>query len=120
MKALNIATCHLIESGHRTNSPIVEISGRCLYHNGEYSIYKHCDRAFYFLWHNVIVSEFGGINREMADSLATNQKPVECWECFLFNNIRSHIAEAPELAKEYNFTITPSNQKKSITIKNRR
>ena len=111
MKALYIATCHLIKSGHSTHSPIVEISGRCLYHNGEYSIYKHCDRAFYFLWRNVIVSEFTGINKEMADSLATNQKPAAPWPGYLFDNIRHSIAEAPELAKEYNFTITPANQK---------
>ena len=111
MKALYIATCHLIKGGHSTHSPIVEISGRCLYHNGGYSIYKHCDRAFYLLWRNVIVSEFTGINKKMADSLATNQKPDAPWPGYLFDNIRHSIAEAPELAKEYNFTITPANQK---------
>ena len=111
MKALYIATCHLIKSGHSTQSPIVEISGRCLYHNGEYSIYKHCNRAYYFLWHNVIVSEFVGINKDMADNLAANQQPTTPLERFLFGNICQHIAEAPELAKEYNFTITPANQK---------
>ena len=105
MKAIYIATCHLVKGGDSQKSPIVEVSGKCLYKNGDFSIYKHCEKAYYFLWKNVIVSEFTGINKELADLLAKGQKPDRMPQRYHYESALQDIEEAPGWAKEYNFKI---------------
>lgn len=105
MKALYIATCHLVKGGDSQKPPIVEISGKCLYKNGDFSIYKHCERAYYFLWKNVIVSEFTGINKELADLLANEKMPTTSPQIYHYKSALEDIEEAPGWAKEYNFKI---------------
>ena len=107
MKALYIATCHLIDGGHGYGkSPIVEISGKCIYKNGDYSIYKHCENAFYHLWKNVIITELCGENRVLIDCLATG-KPYNHYTRaeFIYKGALEDKADAEKYAKRYNFTI---------------
>ena len=107
MKALYIATCHLIDGGHGYGkSPITEIHGKCIYKNGDYSIYKHCKNAFYHLWKNVIITELTGENRELIDCLATGE-PYDgsVRRDFIFKGALSDKEEAEKYAKRYNFTI---------------
>lgn len=107
MKALYIATCHLIDGGHGAGkSPIVEISGKCVYRNGDYSIFEHIkDEAYYFLWKNVIVGEFTGINKELAELLISGEKPTEYPQKYNYESALQEIAEAPMWAKKYDFVI---------------
>ena len=107
MKALYIATCHLIESSHGYGkNPIVEIHGKCLYRNGDYSIYTHIKgKAYYFLWKNVIVKEFTGINKELADLLTSKEKPTEYPQKYHYENALQNIKEAPMWAEKYGFEI---------------
>lgn len=108
MKALYIATCHLIDGGHGYGkSPIVEISGKCVYKNGDYSIFEHIkDEAYYHLWKNVIICELCGENRELIDCLATG-KPYDgtVRREFVYKETLSDKSDAEKFAKRYNFTI---------------
>lgn len=109
MKALYIGTCHLISSGHLTigeSNPIEEITGKCLYKNGDYSIYTHIKgKAYYFLWKNVIVGEFTGINKELADMLVSGEKPTEFPQKYNYEKALDEINEAPMWANKYGFKI---------------
>jgi len=108
MKALYIATCHLREYHYakfHDQNPIVEITGRCLYRNGEYSIYKLQERAYYFLWKNVIVGTFTGINKELAELLVSGEKPKEYPQKYNYEEALSGIKEAPKWAEKYGFEI---------------
>ena len=107
MKALYIATCNLRhDSRFHDHNPIVEVSGKCLYRNGDFSIYKHQTRAYYLLWKNVIISEFVGINKELADALASGTKPTESPQKYHYESCLRDIADAQRYADEYHFTIS--------------
>ena len=107
MEALYIATCHLIDGGHGDGkSPIVTIKGKCVYKNGLYSIYEHIKgKAYYFLWKNVIVGEFTGINKELADVLISGEKPANYPQKYNYESALQEISEAPTWAKKYGFEI---------------
>ena len=107
MKALNIATCHLIEDGYvYGRSPIVEISGECLYRQGDYSIYKHGKNAYLHLWKNVILVELCGENYTLIDYLAVGifERISRQFE-LVYKTAKEHKADAEKYAKLYDFTI---------------
>lgn len=109
MKALYIATCHLIAGGtysSREYSPITEITGRCMYRNGEYNIYEHIKgKAYYFLWKNVIVGEYTGVNKELAELLIAGTPPADYPQKYNYKSVLSEIKEAPMWAERYHFEI---------------
>lgn len=108
MKALYIATCSLREHDYakfRDHNPIVEVKGKCLYKNGEYSIYKHFNRAYYLLWKNVIIGEYVGVNKELADILANNGEGKEKQK-LNYTLATEDIAVAEKYANFYNFKIS--------------
>lgn len=109
MKALNISTCHLIESGHGSiYEPVREIDTRKIYINGDFSIVKLCEKNYAVLWKNVIVGEFLGINSELCDRLATKNEPdpsIVGMQKYNYMKAIKDIEEAPIFAKKYNFTI---------------
>ena len=107
MKALYIATCNLIEnsSGFRDNNPIVEVSGKCLYRNGEFSIYKHVEKAYYLLWKNVIICETTAPNKNLVDALAEKNEE-KATSSFLYESCEQDIADAIfKYAPKYCFEI---------------
>lgn len=107
MRALNIATCHLIEGGHASGGgPMTEVHGKCLYRNGDYSIYKHCDRAYYHLYKNVIITELCGPNRELIDCLANGREyGSDTRGRFIYNEVISDLKDSERCARIYNFKI---------------
>lgn len=108
MKALYVATCHLIDGGHGYGkSPIVEIHGKCVYKNGDYSIYVHIKgKAYYHLWKNVVITELCGENRELIDCLATGKPYDETPRCkFIYDGAIRDKADSEKYAKHYNFAI---------------
>ncbi len=110
MKVLYIATCQLRESSTRflDKSPIVEIKGKCIYKNGDYSIYKHCLRAYYYLWKNVIITELCGIHKDLIDHLASEEEYSEkdYRSRFIYDGAISDKRKAEYYAKIYKFKIT--------------
>ena len=109
MKALSIATCHLIASGHGSiYEPVREISNRKLYRNGDFSVVKICEKDYAVLWKNVIVGEFVGVNKELCDRLATKCEPekTDYMMHYGYENALSEIDEAHKWAEKYNFTIS--------------
>ena len=109
MKALNIATCHLIESGHGSiYEPVREIDNRKIYINGDFSVVKLCEKDYAVLWKNVIIGEFLGVNSELCDRLATKNEPdprIAGMQKYNYKEAIKDIEEAPIFAKKYNFTI---------------
>lgn len=109
MKALYIAACHLIKGGtysSREYSPITEIKGKQMYRNGVYSIYEHIKgKAYYFLWKNVIVGEYTGVNSELAELLIAGTEPTAYPQKYNYGSVLAEIKEAPMWAEKYNFEI---------------
>lgn len=106
MKAIYIASCHLNERrGREEYQAIVEVEGRCLYRNGEFSIYKHLKDAYYLLWRNVIIGEYTGVNKELTDALAMGVQPEEGAKKYNYLRGMEDIKEAPMWAEKYGFEI---------------
>lgn len=106
MKAINIAACNLNERrGHEEYQAIVAVEGRCLYRKGEFSIYKHLPKAYYLLWRNVIIGEYTGINKELADALAMGVQPEEGVNKYNYLRDMEDVKEAPVWAEKYGFEI---------------
>lgn len=106
MKALYIASCHLAQKNPSYYNPIVDVKGKCIYRNGEYSIYKHCDKAYYLLWKNIIIGEYTGICKGIVDALATGEyNKNDARMRFNIEICTSDKNEAETWAKKYNFEI---------------
>ena len=108
MKALCIATCHLIAGGHGSiYEPVREIGDNKKYRKGDYSIVKFTDEYYMVLWKNVIIGEFVGENTELVDLLFSGTAPDEkkVMQCYNYRTALSDIKEAPKWAEKYHFTI---------------
>lgn len=105
MKALYIASCHLAQRAPSYYKPITDITGKCMYRKGDYSIFKHQEKAYYFLWKNVIVGEFTGVNKELAELLIAGTPPTDYPQKYNYESALREIAEAPMWADKYNFEI---------------
>ena len=108
MKALCIATCHLIDGGHGSiYEPVREISNHKMYRKGDFSIVKFAEKYYMVLWKNVIIGEFVGANRELVDLLFSGYEPDEkkVMQCYNYRTALQDIEEAPKWAAKYRFTI---------------
>lgn len=106
MKALYIASCHLAQTNPSYYNPIVDVKGKCLYRNGEYAIYKHCEKAYYLLWKNIIIGEYTGICKGIVDALATGDYNKEKGVMrFNVKHCMEGKDEAETWAMKYNFEI---------------
>lgn len=106
MKALCIATCHLIAGGHGSiHEPVREINGKKLYRKGDFSIVKIDKNDYAVLWKNVIVGEFVGANKDLVDRLFSKEEPEKGMQYYNYTNALHEIEEAPNWAEKYGFKI---------------
>lgn len=108
MKALCIATCHLIAGGHGSiYEPVREISNHKLYRKGDFSIVKYADEYYMVLWKNVIIGEFVGANKELVDLLHSKTAPdsKKVMQGYNYRTALADIEEAPKWAERYSFKI---------------
>jgi hypothetical protein len=87
-------------------NPFMEMRSEPIYTNGDYKIYKHYDRHFVYTFKNIVISERGGINKEMVNNLASNTRPNdEVKLYFEYDRAKAAMLEGIQAAKELNFEV---------------
>ena len=70
---------------------VVETGNHVYYRNGDFSIRKRCEDWYDFLWKKVVIHNFTGVNKELADQLATKSRPEKCWPRYLYDDSLTRI-----------------------------
>jgi|694.fasta_scaffold05368_27 hypothetical protein len=87
-------------------NPLMETSGKIVFTDGEYKIYRHFDRHFVHTFKNIVITERTGPNKDLINGLKNNIKPTgEASIYHDFERPQWAINEGLKIAKEINFTI---------------
>ena len=98
MKALNPYAVRL-----EKQNPFYEITGKPLYKNGDYSVYKFAG-WFVYLYKNVIISERCGWSKEIVDRFANNDEPND-YSKYIFRRALEALKDGKKFAKKLGFKI---------------
>jgi len=87
--------------------PFMTVYNAPIYKNGDYFIYKFSDKHFVYTFKNIVISERGGINKEMVNGLVSKTPPTtgKADLYFLYQRPIEAIAEGLKYAKDLNFEV---------------
>ena len=82
------------------------INSNPVYSNGEYSIYKFCDKHYLYTYKNIIIAERCGLDKTMVDELVNDRYTGEhSKKYYNFDRPKQAIEIGINAAKELRFTI---------------
>ena len=99
MKALNPYAVRL-----ERQNPFYEITGKPLYKNGNFSVYKYAKDWFVYLYKNIIISERTGFNKDLVDRYANNEEPTD-YSKYTFRRSLEALKDGKKFARELGFKI---------------
>lgn len=86
--------------------PFMNVEGKPMFTNGDFRIYKYCDKYFIHTFKNIVIAERCAPNKQLLVNVKDKTKPVG--EGAIFNEYERPIAammQGIEEAKKLNFTI---------------
>ena len=106
-KIINPFSVSLNRNGHINRYNEVEgLQGRCVYRNGDYTIWKKSPKFFNTCYKNIIITQTVGAPRELVDALVSNAKPTDATSNFHYERMKQAISDGLKYAKENNIQIT--------------
>lgn len=91
---------------HRYNE-VEYLRGKCVYRNGDYTIWREQKKCYNTCWKNIIVTQTVGAPRELVDALTAGVAPEQNTPSYHhYHRMLQAIEDGKRYAKELNFTIT--------------
>ena len=97
-----------LNKNHKCNDyeTIHELTGKLVYRNGDYTIWKEDKRFYNTCWKNIIITQTVGAPRELVDALINGVPPKDSVSLFHYDMMREAINDGKEYAKKIGFDIT--------------
>jgi hypothetical protein len=90
---------------HGEYKVVYEQTGRQIYHNGDYTIWKTSE-YYETCWKNIVITQTTGAPRELVDALVSGVAPKIGASFYHYNRMREAINDGKRYAKEIGFDIT--------------
>lgn len=91
--------------GHSRYGEIQEVTGKPVYYNGYYSIWKRCPKCYDTCWKNIIITHTVGAPRELVDALVSGTAPTDKTSYYHYERMREAITDGLRYAKERDFEV---------------
>ncbi len=88
---------------HRYNE-VEELRGKCVYRNGDYTIWKIQPNFYNHCWKNIIFHQLTGANKDLINAMVAHTEKNN--SSFIWQDARAPIAEGLNYAKKWNIQIT--------------
>ena len=82
------------------------LTGKLVYRNDDYTIWKVDKRFYNTCWKNIIITQTVGAPCELVDALINGVPPTDSVSLFHYNRMREAINAGKQYAKEIGFDIT--------------
>ena len=97
-----------LNKNHKCNDyeTIQELTGKQVYRNGDYTIWRVDKRFYNTCWKNIIITQTVGAPKELVDAMATGVPPTDSVSLFHYDMMREALNSGKQYAKETGFDIT--------------
>lgn len=85
---------------------IQELTGKLVYRNDDYTIWKVDERFYNTCWKNIIITQTVGAPRELVDAMISGIPPTDNVSLFHYDMMREALNDGKRYAKEIGFDIT--------------
>ena len=90
---------------HGEYKVVYEQTGRQIYRNCEYTIWKTSE-YYETCWKNIVITQTTGAPRELVDALVSGVAPKLIASFYHYNRMREYTEHGKRIAKEIGFEIT--------------
>lgn len=90
---------------HGEYKVVYEQTGKKIYRNGDYTIWKTSE-YYETCWKNIVITQTTGAPRELVDALVSGIAPKIGASFYHYNRMREAINDGKRYAKEIGFDIT--------------